>query len=161
MYKYLITVCCFAFRSARRVRCVGGCSSKTCWCRRCRGSPSTLCCWTTSSSTPTVSAANLEIPQEDSSKTHASIFFLCSLVGRPPCAAAGSDLLPEDSAERQREREGERAAAAPQPVPAQAGPRASVQGQHLSVKVVRVKSTDDQNWLLFSVHRIWTSPQRG
>lgn len=57
-----ITLCLFAclptrlcLRSVRRVLSVGGCSSKTCWCPRCRDSPSTLCCSTRSSNTRRVS----------------------------------------------------------------------------------------------------------
>ena len=44
----------YCFRSVKRVVTVGGCSSKTCWSRRCRDSPSTLCCWTTSLNTQMV-----------------------------------------------------------------------------------------------------------
>lgn len=38
-------------RSVKRALSVDGSNSKTCWCRRCRDSPSIRCCWTASSNT--------------------------------------------------------------------------------------------------------------
>lgn len=50
-YFSLCLLCVRPVRSVKRVRSADGSNSKTCWCRRCRDSPSTHCCWTASSNT--------------------------------------------------------------------------------------------------------------
>lgn len=60
MERQHVSLCARLFRSVKRVLTVGGCSSKTCWCQRCRDSPSTLCCWTTSLNTQRVRSQEID-----------------------------------------------------------------------------------------------------
>lgn len=121
------------FRSVRRVLSVEGCSSKICWCRRCRDSPSTLCCWTTSSNTPRVRNNNKHSVDLGTMAVtgifeEPGFWFSLSWVIRPPLASARTGLLPGNTTGRQRGCPGNRTPSAPRSVPAQTGCCSSVQG---------------------------------